>query len=112
MNPETEFDPSVREQAGDGILTGAFLPLLMLSLSLLILLISQLTTLSSQRASIQAVLQRQTDSVIQSRKVQDSLQKFAVDLIELGKTDKEARTIVDKYGIRQQNPGLPAAESK
>lgn len=113
MNPETDFDNQQPSTAIGDILSSAFLPLLLLSLSLLSLLIWQLTNLSSQRSNLQATLQRQTEYVLQSRQVQSNLQKIAVDLIELAKTDAGAKAVVDKYGIRQQNPGgIPGGTAK
>ena len=113
MNPETDFDNQQPSTAIGDILSSAFLPLLLLSLSLLSLLIWQLTNLSSQRSNLQATLQRQTEYVLQSRQVQSSLQKIAVELIELAKTDAAAKAVVDKYGIRQQSPsGIPGGAAK
>ena len=113
MNPETDFDSQQQSTATDGLLTSAFVPLLLLSASLASLLIWQMTNLSSQRGALQATLQRQTEFVLQSRQVQSNLQKIAVDLIELAKTDTGAKAVVDKYGIRQQNPSvIPGGTSK
>ena len=54
---------------------------------------------------------QQVKLVEQSRRVQGGLQKFARDLVEVAKTDEEAKAIVTKYGISVTNPsgGAPAA---
>jgi len=85
----------------------AFLPVLLLGLSLLLFFISQVTDLSSQRTTIMTAIQRQDDVVKQSRQVQGKLQSLALDLLETAKTDEAAQKIVGKYNIRQNPPPGP-----
>ena len=53
--------------------------------------------------------EQQVKMVDQSRRVQAGLQKFARDLIEVAKTDEDAKAIVTKYGISVTNPAPAAA---
>lgn len=77
----------------------AFLPLTLLSISLILIFIWQLSTISSQRSGFQNTIQRQDELVSQSHKVQAGLEKLVNDLLDLAQTDAEAKAIVQKYGI-------------
>lgn len=86
----------------------AFLPLALLSISLILIFIWQLSTISSQRSAFQSTIQRQEELVSQSHKVQEGLEKLVNDLLDLAQTDEESKAIVQKYGIaRNANPQAP-----
>lgn len=86
----------------------AFIPLLLLALSLAIVFIWQLTNLSSQRSIFQSTITRQEELVKQSKTVQGTLEKLVIDLLELARSgDTDAQAVVQKYNIQQQAP--PAA---
>ena len=65
----------------------------------------------TMRDHVTQLRDQQVKLVEQSKRMQAGLQKFARDLIELGKTDTDAKAIVDKYGISMNSPapGAPAA---
>ncbi len=85
----------------------AFLPVVLIGLSLLFFFIWQVTGLSSQRTTYKTVIERQDEMVKQSRQVEAKLQAMAQDLLTASKTDDLARQIVAKYNIQQgpPNPG-------
>jgi hypothetical protein len=86
----------------------AFWPFTLLALSLCAILVWQLLTANQVKEHGVQMREQQVKMVDQSRKVQAGLQKFARDLIEVAKTDDEAKSIVTKYGISVTNPA-PAA---
>ncbi len=100
MNSETHHSHSI-------IRPDAFLPLTLLSISLVLIFIWQLSAISSQRTAFQSTIQRQEDLVSQSHKVQAGLEKLVNDLLDLAQTDNDAKEIVKKYGI-QRNANAPA----
>lgn len=84
-----------------------FLPIVLLALSVLFALIWQLTAIKNQRNELQNAITRLQEPAKQSQQVQGSLQKLVTELLELSKTDSQAKAIVDKYGIRQNDPTAP-----
>lgn len=87
------------ESSQPAIGTDAFLPLVLVSLSLILIFIWQLSAISTQRTAFQSTIQRQEELVKQSHQVQGSLEKLVNDLLDLSATDSEAKAIVQKYGI-------------
>ena len=97
----------------------AFLPLVLIALSLILVFIWQLTNLSKQRTNLRASQEQyeaafrntipQLDQQLQqSRAVQAKLESLVTDVLNLAKDgDTDAKAIVDKYKIQQQ--GTPAA---
>ena len=85
----------------------AFLPLLLLTLSVLLFFIFQINGLTTQRGAFKNAIERQDQIVKQSRQVQDMLKNLAVDLLNASKTDDAAKAIVTKYNIQQQAPPGP-----
>ena len=77
----------------------AFWPLALVALSLATILFWQLRIAYQVRDRETLLRDQQVKVVDQSRRVQGQLQKFAKDLIDVSKTDAEAKAIVDKYGI-------------
>ncbi len=82
----------------------AFLPLMLLIVSVLLLFIWQVNGFSEQKTALRATIERQDQMVKQSLQVQGSLQKLLSDLLELAKTDPLAQQIVTKHNIQQQAP--------
>ena len=82
-----------------------FIPLLLLSVSLLIW---QVGTLSGQRTNLQNLINNQQAAVEQSHQVQANLEKIVNDLLLLAQDgDADAKAITTKFGISRQ--GGPAA---
>src|SRR5438874_2601889 len=90
--------------------TGPFIPLLLLTVSILFIFIWQLVNISQQRSAFQEA-QRKTEEFVttntpkqeelvkQSKELQTKLEKLVTDLLELAKTDPDAKAITDKYKI-------------
>lgn len=103
--------------------TNAFLPIVLLALSLIFIFIWQLTNLSKQRDTVRATQQQleaafrnstpQQEQVIQqSRAVQAKLEALVTDVLALARDgDPDARALVDKYKIQQSAPPATAAPS-
>jgi cytoskeletal protein RodZ len=88
----------------------AFWPFVLLALSLCAVLVWQLIVATQARQHGAQLRDQQVKLVEQSRRVQQGLQKFARDLVEVAKTDEEAKAIVTKAGISVTNQsGSPAA---
>ena len=102
------YSPKKTDVAGSDGLT-AFWPVSLLALSLCAILVWQLIVGNQVRTHGAQLIEQQTKLVDQSRKVQAGLQKFARDLIEVAKTDEEAKAIVTKYGISVTGPAAGAA---
>ncbi len=96
MNTETTEQFSIGKDA--------FLPLMLLIVSVLLLFIWQVNGFSEQKTALRATIDRQDQMVKQSLQVQASLQKLLTDLLELAKTDQLAQQIVTKHNIQQQAP--------
>jgi len=90
-------------------------PILLISLSLIFLFAWELKNISQQREALQTSRQklddyaqgnmpRLDDQVQKAKQVQAGLEKLVMDLLDVAKTDPEAKAIVDKYKIQQQAP--------
>lgn len=85
----------------------AFLPVLLLGLSVLLFFVFQISQLAAQRGAIETTIGRQDQVVKQSRQIQDMLKGVALDLLNVAKSDDNAKAIVAKYNIQQQPPPGP-----
>lgn len=81
-----------------------FLPIILLAISIVAFFSWQLKGISDQRNALQNTIARLQEPTKQSQQVQSSLQQIATDLLDLAKTDPQAKAVVDKYGIRQNAP--------
>ncbi len=93
----------------------AFIPLVLLAVSLIGFLGWQVSVTSDQRNSLENVksqledaVARQDPEVTQSQQVQQGLEKIAQDLINLAATDGTAKAIAEKYVRSTQPPASPA----
>src|SRR5689334_13189764 len=102
------YSPKKTETTPNNGGPSAFWPLILVALSISSILVWQLIVANQVRVHASQMIEQQTKLVEQSRRVQAGLQKFAKDLIEVSKTDEEAKAIVTKYGISVANPA-PAA---
>ncbi len=91
-----------------GLRTGfpmdAFIPLVLLSISFIILLGWQVSVSSTQKNLMENAITRQEPAVNQSQQVQASVTKLVTDLLQAAQTDAGAKAIVDKYKIQQSAP--------
>lgn len=92
-----------------------FLPVVILSLSVIFFFAWQIAIISQQRNALQGTKQKLEDfnqnsipklddQVAKSKQIQQGLEKLVLDLLELAKTDPDAKAIVTKYNIQQQAP--------
>lgn len=92
-----------------------FVPIVLISLSIIFLFVWQLKNISQQREGLQSSKQKLDDfaqnnlpklddQVVQAKKIQAGLEKLVMDLLEVAKTDPDAKAIVTKYNIQQQAP--------
>jgi hypothetical protein len=82
----------------------AFLPLTLVSASLLIILSWQIYLSLQTRSNARAQFEQRKQLVEQSTKVQGGLENLLNDLLTLAETDKDAKAVVDKYQIRRNAP--------
>ena len=83
---------------------GAFLPLVLVTLTLVLLIGFQLSAMLTQRSVLNSIITQQIEPVQQAQQAQAGLQKLATDLLEAAKTDPEAAAIVQQFGIAVQQP--------
>ena len=97
------------ETSVGGFKMDAFIPLVILSISFIVLLGWQVKVTASQRTQLENMITRQQAAVTQAESVQGTVSKLATDLLEAAQTDDAAKAIVTKYRI--QNNGAGAAAS-
>ena len=103
MDPETPYSPlAPRSYHG-------FWPVLLIGLSILFIFAWEVRINILTRQSTQQLQQQQVTLVDQAIKVQAGLEKLVHGLVELGKTDEEARKLVTKFGIKLNNPTMPTS---
>lgn len=100
--PETVIRTSFR--------TDAFIPLVLLAVSFILMLVWQVRNNVGQRALLENALKRQEQAVTQAQQVRANVAKLATDLLEAAQTDDTARAIAAKYIRDNHNaPGGAAA---
>lgn len=98
----------------------SFLPLTLISLSVIFFFIWQLKMISENRSNLQTNKskledfvsnnsQKVLDQETKAKQVESSLEKLVLDLLDAAKTDKDAQAIVTKYNIKQQQPAATPA---
>ncbi|OGV69305.1 MAG: hypothetical protein A2283_13825 [Lentisphaerae bacterium RIFOXYA12_FULL_48_11] len=78
-----------------------FLPIAILMIAVMLVLGWNLYLTKTQAATWQKQITQREQLVSQARAVQSDLQKIAADLLSLSLTDVDARLIVEKYQIKQ-----------
>ena len=102
-----DFPPETESEFRPGFKMDAFIPLVLLSVSIIVLLGWQVSVSSTQKSAIENAITRQTPAVNQAQQVQGSVSKLVTDLLQAAQTDEGARAIVAKYKI-QQNGAAPS----
>jgi hypothetical protein len=98
----------------------SFLPLTLISLSVIFFFVWQLKMISENRTNLQTNKskledfvsnnsQKVLDQETKAKQVESSLEKLVMDLLEAAKTDPDAKAIVNKYNIKQQAPAATPA---
>jgi hypothetical protein len=93
----------------------AFLPVLLVALSFVILLGRDLSLTRQQKGALKQMHEQQTVNVEKSRQAQAAFEKLMRDLIRLAQTDQDARAVVTKYNINftpAQQPAPATTEKK
>jgi len=101
----------------------SFLPIVLISLSLICFFLWQLKIISQNRDNLNTNKQkldefvaqnipRLDDQVKKAEQIQSGLEKLVLDLLELAKTDNDAKAIVTKYNIQQNGPAASPAPAK
>ena len=85
-----------------------FWPLCLMALSLGCFLGWQVTTAARQYIGLMRIADQQTLQAGQVAQAESKLQAMMMDLLELSKTDADARAIVGKYGIKFNAAPAPA----
>ncbi len=60
------------------------------------------TDLTTYKANLATAQAQAADGLMKSKPIMDRFQKMMMELIELAKTDKDAKQVQDKYGIGLQ----------
>jgi len=94
-----EYSPEIEPEAEPqpGFKMDAFIPLMLLSSSFIVLLAWQVSNAATQRTQLEDAIARQETAVTQSHQVQTGLAKLAEDLLQVAQTDGTARAIAAKY---------------
>ena len=100
MNDERPSDPDSRF----GFKLDAFIPLVLLSVSIIVLLGWQVSVGSNQRGLLENAITRQEPAVSQAQQIVDGVTKLVTDLLAAAQTDDTAKAIVEKYKIQQNGP--------
>ncbi len=87
----------------------AFWPVFLMGLSLLLVFSWEIWVGIATRRSAQQLQEQQVRVVEQSKQVQAGLEKIVRGLVDLGKTDEAAQKLVTKFGIKVNEPQVPAA---
>ncbi len=125
MQPEHEYEESY-EPTRPGLFANMALPFTIAMLAFGVFLYAQITNLGQNARSMEwqaanlarqiealgqneqslaALVQQREALVQQSNQIQSRYNDLLTDIIELSKTDSDARAVVQKYGIQQQgNP--------
>jgi hypothetical protein len=102
-------DYSSESNDAPGFKLDAFIPLVLLSISLIVLLGWQINISTTQRTQLDSLITRQVPAVTQAQKVEQGVSKLVSDLLTAAQTDTTAKAIVDKYQIKSN--GASAAAS-
>ena len=84
-----------------------FWPLCLMAVSLAVFLGWQVTMAARQYVALLRLADQQTVLAGQAAQAEGKLKAMMMDLLELSKTDADARAIVSKYGIKF-NPATPS----
>ena len=80
-----------------GFPMNAFIPLALLSVSVIVLLAWQVSNSSTQRVQLESLLKNQAAAVAQSEQAQAQVTKLITDVAQAAQTDDTAKTIVNAY---------------
>jgi len=124
----TDYDPAYESEPA-GFLSTLHLPFMILALGVALFLYAQvsnigqnassmrwqaanlerqLAALADSEQSLATLAEQRTALVQQSEQIQSRYSDLLADILELSKTDPDARAVAEKYGIqRRENPAEP-----
>ena len=91
--------------------TGLFIPFILLAVSVLLFLIWQVANVQSQRSGLKT-MKMQMEEAIRAREPQveqaiqinNRFEAFAIDLLELARTNENAQAVVKRHDIQRAAP--------
>jgi hypothetical protein len=86
-----------------------FWPVCLIGCSLALILGWEIRVGAVTRQSTEQLRDQQLRVVDQAQRVQSELEKLVRGLVELSKTDDAAKKIVNRFGIKVNNPTVPTA---
>ena len=86
----------------------AFIPVVLLALSFIVLLGWQVSNTSTQKGLFEDAIKRQEPAVNQAQQMVTGLTKLATDLLDAAQTDDTAKAIAAKY-VQKNGTAAPAA---
>ena len=104
MEQEPDIQPANQP---DAPASDIFWPVLLMGLSLVLVLSWEIWIGAETRRSAQQLQEQQVKVVDQAKQVQLSLEKLVRGLVDLAKTDENAKKLVTKFGIKLNNPTVP-----
>ncbi len=108
MSEEYSSEPTTGSRLGFQM--DAFIPLALLSISVIVLLGWQLSIGSNQKTLMENAITRGEPALNQSVQVQSSVSKLVTDLLQAAQTDDAAKAIASKYKIQAAPPSGPPAQ--
>jgi hypothetical protein len=106
MDQEPLTHPTAHEHAPT---YHGFWPVLLIGLSILLIFAWEIRVNISTRQSAQKLQEQQVRLVDQAKQVQTGLEKIVRGLVDLARTDEEAKKLVTKFGIKINNPTVPTS---
>jgi hypothetical protein len=95
---------SENEGLPGGFKMDAFIPIVLLAVTLIVLLAWQVKETHSQGTYLENLITRQEPQVDQSTQIQATVTKLVRDLIQAAQTDDSAKAIIAKYKIQEAAP--------
>lgn len=106
MDQEPHLQPATHQYAPT---YHGFWPVLLIGLSILLIFAWEIRVNIFTRQSAQQLQDQQVRLVDQAKRVQTGLEKLVRGLVDLAKTDDEAKRLVTKFGIKVNNPTVPTS---
>ena len=106
MNQEPHIHPIGHQQSPT---YHGFWPMFLIGLSLLLVFAWEIWVGVDTRRAAQQLPEKQVRMVDQAKHAQASLEKLVRGLVDLSKTDDAAKKLITKFGIKVNNPSVPAA---
>lgn len=106
MEQEEQLSPTTRvsEMTYHG-----FWPVLLIGVSLLVIFAWEITVNMSTRQSARELQEQNMRLVDKANQVRTGLEKLTRGLVDLAKTDDEAKKLVAKFGIKVTEPTVPTS---